>query len=315
MEFSALFRKRNVTMLITACLTVFMVACLFAGTLPTAPLAVLCAACAGVLLVFGRHSHGGILTIDSYAQRSRLSGLPPAFKTVCTLVLLLLCVCSHNPWPPLAMFAVMLLLTVAVGGMELHDYLSMLALPAVFLLMSGIALLWDYAPSPDGVLRVGFFHGWLVVTPAAQATARLVMARAFGAVSCLYFLSLSTPMSELISVVRKAHVPTVVIELAVLIYRYIFVLLSTYHSMKDAAASRLGYDGLKQSLRTTGKTYGNLLARSFRRAGACLDAMESRCYDGDIRFLERERKPVPAGAAVTAVVLIAAMAAGVIVTW
>ena len=60
--------------------------------------------------------------------------------------------------------------------------------------------------------------------------------------------------------------------------------------MKDSAASRLGYRGLKRSLRTTGLVYGGLLANSFRRAGACFDAMESRCYTGQIAFLTPKKK-------------------------
>ena len=60
--------------------------------------------------------------------------------------------------------------------------------------------------------------------------------------------------------------------------------------MKDSAASRLGYRGLKRSLRTTGLVYGGLLANSFRRAGACFDAMESRCYTGQIAFLTQKKR-------------------------
>ncbi len=299
----------------TAILTAFLMVCLFVGTLSTIPLAVLCVGSAGFFILFGHHSHSGIVAIDQFAQHSRLSAWNPTFKTVGVLILLIACVASHSPWPPLAMFFVMLLLTVAAGGLDLDHYLSLIALPAVFLLLSGIVLLWEYAPSADGVWNIAFWHGWLSVTAENQVRARLVMARAFGAVSCLYFLSLSTPMSELISVGRRAHIPAIVLELAVLIYRYIFILLSTYRTMKDAAASRLGFDGYKQGIATTGKIYGNLLARSFRRAEACLDAMESRCYDGEIRFLEREKKPVSGVQLVGAIVLILAMLTGVIVTW
>ena len=101
-----------------------------------------------------------------------------------------------------------------------------------------------------------------MVTAAAQARAGLVMSRALGAVSCLYFLSLSTTLPEILSVLRKARVPAGVTELAVLIYRYIFILLSACHAMRDAAASRLGYSGFRRSIRTTGAVYGNLLAAS-----------------------------------------------------
>lgn len=132
------------------------------------------------------------------------------------------------------------------------------------------------------------------------------MTRALGAVGCLYFLSLSTPVPELLDALRRARVPEVVGDLAVLIYRYIFILFATFRSMRDAAASRLGYAGPVRSLRTTGRVYGGLLAHSFQRAQACFDAMESRCYDGGIRFLTRE-KPVRAPHALVCGALTAGM--------
>ena len=91
-----------------------------------------------------------------------------------------------------------------------------------------------------------------------------------------------------------------------MIYRYIFILFATFRSMRDAAASRLGYAGPVRSLRTTGRVYGGLLAHSFRRAQACFDAMESRCYDGGIRFLTRV-KPVRAPHALVCGALTAGM--------
>ena len=135
--------------------------------------------------------------------------------------------------------------------------------------------------------------GWLVLDAAAQATARLVVARALGALGCLYWLSLSTPLPEVLEVLRRVHVPGPVLDLAVLIYRYIFVMLDTAARMHISAASRLGYEGAGRSLRTTGLVYANLLGRSFGRARVCQQAMESRGWEGDIRFLVRP-KPVRA---------------------
>ena len=278
-----------------AVLAGFVLFSLFVGTLPTAAVLALCVLAGGALAVFGHHSHGGVLVIDVYARRSRYFAWSPALKTGGCVLLLVLCVASTSPWVPLALALIMAFLTVW-GGIRFHDYLALLSLPAAFLLLSGLALLWDYVPVMDGVAAIPLWNGWLVVTAAAQVRARLVMARALGAMSCLYFLSLSTTMPEILSVLRRAHVPSVMTELAVLIYRYLFVLLSAYETMQDAAASRLGYSTFARSIRTTGAVYGNLLAASFRRAGACFDAMESRCYDGEIRFLERE-KPVTLPAA------------------
>ena len=285
---------------------------LFVGQLPPVWLA---AVCLGVVLFFllaGGHHHDGVLTMDVYARRSRLCRENAAFKTGVSLLLLILCICCQSPIPPLCLFVFLSAVTVAAGGIKLRTYLSLLTLPGVFLLLSGLTLLWDYTSKlpEEAVLSLPFFGGWLAVLPATQSLAMLVLSRALGAVSCLYFLSLSTPLPELLAVLRRVHVPAIMVELAVLIYRYIFILLSTFREMKDSAASRLGYRGLKRSLRTTGLVYGGLLANSFRRAGACFDAMESRCYTGQIAFLT-EKKRVTAKVVGLLVLPVLGMLAGV----
>lgn len=265
---------------------------LFAGQLPPVWLVAVCLVAVLLFLLGGGHHHDSVLTMDVYARRSRLCRENAAVKTLGSLCLLFLCIGSSSPLPPLCLFVFLSIVTVAAGGVKLREYLSLLGLPAVFLLLSGLTLLWDfYQKLPkEAVVSLPFFGGWLAVVPVAQWLGMLVLSRALGAVSCLYFLSLSTPLPELLAVLRRAHVPAIVVELAVLIYRYIFILLATFRDMKDSAASRLGYRGLKRSLHTTGLVYGGLLANSFRRAGACFDAMESRCYTGQIAFLTSKKK-------------------------
>lgn len=298
-------------MVLTALLAAAVGWCLFYGALPPLALGAVCAAAGVALATLGRHKHGGgILHIDVLAQRSRLLGVNPALKTWGSLALLAICVASDHPAVGLVLLALCAVLTVAVGGVSLGDYLSILALPAAFLLLSTLAILFSFGPAPIGVLSFPLLGGYFSVTPTAQLRAAMVLCKALGAVSCLYLLSLSTPLAELIAVLRRAHVPAVVVELMYLIYRYLFILLEMHRSMHDAAESRLGYAGATASLRTTGAVYAGLLARSFRRAGVCFDAMESRCYDGEIRFLA-SAKPVTAlhaSAAGCLVVFVSALA-------
>lgn len=291
--------------MISAVLAAFVLFGLCVGTVPAGAAAALGLLSGAALWLFGRRGHGTVLIIDAYARRSRYFSWSPALKTAACMLLLILCTVSPSPWVPLALAVILAFLTVAGGGVTFRGYLALLSLPAAFLLLSALALLWDYVPAGEGVAALPLWRGRLVITAAAQARARLVTARALGAVSCLYFLSLSTSVPEILAVLRHLHVPQVITELAVLIYRYLFVLLLTCRSMKDAAASRMGYSGFARSIRTTGAVYGNLLSSSFRRAGACFDAMESRCYDGEIRFLQRE-KPVT----VPAALLLGGLAAG-----
>ncbi len=279
--------------MITALLAGVVLWSLFAETLPPVPLAAISAATVFVSFLLGRHHSHGPTAMDSLARSSRLCGENASFKAAASGLLLILSTASPTPLPPLFLFFFLSGITVVMGNIPVRKYFALFWLPAAFLLLSALTLLWDfYRVLPENeVLSLPFFGGWLAVTPASQSLGGLVLSRALGAVSCLYFLSLSTPLPELFAVLRRIHTPEVVLDLCMLIYRYLFILLATAHDMRDSAASRLGYASLLKSLRTTGLVYGRLLANSFRRAGQCFDAMESRCYTGKIAFLT-QRKPL-----------------------
>ncbi len=277
-------------MIITALLTFLVLWCILYGILPHSIVFCLCVITSGFFAVMCRHKHEGFLTIDIIAQNSRLNKANPALKFWMVLMLMLLSVFSNSYFVGLSLAVIMLVLIVFAGGMGLHDYLSILALPLSFLLLSGLALLIEYSPQPAGVINLQVFQGYFIVSRPAQLRAALVLSRAFGAISCLYLLSLSTTMSEIIGVLRRFHTPDIIIELMYLIYRYTFILLDMHRSMKDAAASRLGFINFSTVVHTTGRIYSNLLARSYRQANINFDAMESRCYTGEIRFLESHKK-------------------------
>ncbi len=289
--------------MVTSILTGLVLWWLFFGTIPSPALLAFSICMSLVFLRIGHHEHDNVFTIDRLARRSAFYSVNPTLKVWSSVILLILCIAAQTPWMPLIMTLVLCVLTVWIGRISWHDYLSKFSFPAVFLLLSAIALLWSFVPQPGGCIDIPCFGGYLSVLPEAQQAARLLLARALGAVSCLYFLSLSTPMPEIITVLRNAKVPSVITDLAILIYRYIFLLFDTYHKMCNAAESRLGFCGLRKSLRTTGQLYALLLSNSFHKASACFDAMESRCYHSEIRFLT-QKKPITRKSAVAASTLL-----------
>ena len=118
----------------------------------------------------------------------------------------------------------------------------------------------------------------------------LLFTRALGAVSAMYMMTLATPASEMIGVLKRIHVPKMIVELMYLIYRFIFLLSDTHSQMKQAAVSRLGTCDFRTSCRTFGSTAGNLLVASLKKADTYYDSLLSRCYDGDLCFLEEEKR-------------------------
>ncbi|HBT95388.1 MAG TPA: cobalt ECF transporter T component CbiQ [Coriobacteriia bacterium] len=291
--------------MITAVLSTAVAFLLFFGKLPLPALIPLCIVLGVLIALLNRHHHDNTLSIDVLAQISRLNKVNPGLKLSALLIAMISCVASQTVFTGLFLLVVVCLLAVCAGGLSLHHYVRVLALPISFLMIGTLALLFAVSSEPLGLLSFNVFGFWLSVTPDTQATAALVVSRAMGAVSCLCLIGLTTPMSEIIGVLRRLHCPEVVIDLMYLIYRYLFILLSVHREMRDAAKSRLGFRNFRNNVRSTGMIYSSLLSRSYHFASRNYDAMESRCYSGGIVFLEH---PAPIGAAqvVVAVCLVSA---------
>lgn len=283
--------------MIAAFLVGFVLYAMLAGRYPW-PFPIVIAVVAGLAYrILAYQEHRTLLPVDRYARGSRFRRIPAGEKLFFCAVWMAFCLAARTPWQPLVLGAVLAALSVWGGGeIRLGQYLALLAVPLSFLMLSALTLLWHSVPEgADAILVMPWSGGCLGVTKESQSLAGLVTARALGAVSCLYFLSLSTPLPQLLMTLRRWHFPSVIMELAFLIYRYIFVLLETVQHMQCAARSRLGYAGTRRSIRTTGLVYGGLLARSYHSAQARFQAMESRTVGTELRFTQGPGDSAPTG--------------------
>lgn len=289
--------------MITAALSGIVVYSMLAGRLAYHLAILVSVAAAVVCLALSGHDHGDVLSIDRYAGRSAFACTAAGEKMAVCAVLLAGCLYSVKIWQPLALAGTLLVLTVWGGrGIGLRQYLNLFRIPLGFLLLSAATLLWRFTTSAQDTLLVfPWPGGYLAVTQASQQLAYRVTARALGAVSCLYFLSLSTPLTEILTTLRRWHLPAPVTDLAFLTYRFVFVLVQTVRNMQCSATSRMGYSGVLRSIRTTGAVYGTLLGKSFCKARIQFQAMESRCTGTELRFWAAER---PAGSAVQRGILV-----------
>lgn len=255
------------------------------------------------------HKHGGsVLSVDYYAYASHMRSWNATFKVIFSMLCLLLCLILNNIYVSIAVILIMGYMTVVIGGLELDHYISMLLIPIVFLLFGSAAIAVGFSWNPVGQYNLNVF-GWFYIYCSQESLwkASGLIFKALGAVSALYMMTLTTPLSELIVVLRKAHIPKVIIELMNMIYRYIFIMLDTHSRMKNSAEARLGYVDFKTSCYSFGQVASNLLIVSLKRGTDYYNALESRCYNGDLQFLEEEkpiRKNQVAGAAVVVALLI-----------
>lgn len=236
------------------------------------------------------HKHQGAESIDSYAFTSGMRNVNASFKVLFSVTLLVLCLVLDHIWVSVAVMVSMALLTICVGGLSIRRYLSLMSIPIAFIVMGSIAIAAGVSARPFGEFRLDLHLFYLYTDrPDILRAVRLGL-KALGAVSAMYMLTLSTPASEIISVLGRARLPKLLIELMHMIYRFIFILMDVQSKMSTAARARLGYVDFRRSCYTFGNIAGNLLILSFRKAGIYYDALESRGYDGELKFLEEEKK-------------------------
>ena len=226
-----------------------------------------------------------MIEMDRYAHQSPLREISPALKCVFALGSLLICAGGQSPAVCLLVFGVMGWVSIQKAGAGMRDFLRLCSIPFWFVLIGVLTIAVQVSKTPEGIAWVKCGAVWLVLTPAALFRAVLIFLRSMAGVSCLCFLYLSTPVSQLLGLLERLHVPEIVRELMLLTYRFIFILLDRTALLFTAQKSRLGHAGMAGSLRSLGILGGTVLIKSFQHASGVLCAMESRGYDGTVRYL------------------------------
>ena len=212
------------------------------------------------------HQHGGYFSIDLYAFKSKLRSINPEFKLISALLTLILTIIFNNIFVSGYVLFLMFFISVNLGGMDFREYISILLTPLSFIILASIGIALGISSEYMGEfhIKIGVFY---IYTSKDQLieTAKLII-KVLACVSVMQGLILSTMPYEIINALRKLHVPKLIIELMNLIYRFIFILIESYSNMTS-----------------------NILVVSLKKANAYYTAMEARCFDGDLNFLEDKK--------------------------
>ena len=223
---------------------------------------------------------------DTYAQKENfITGIEARTKIVFTAIALAINLIAQTIYPSLsiAFFCVAILLIIGIP-------LRLLALRLVIpLVMAAVVLVTQIFFYGDTVLFTIPVAG-LNITGYEEGLFRgiLIMCRVIGGVSLILFLSLSTPAYKLLLAAVWFKVPKIIIELSLLIYRYVFVLLEEMLNIRNAQRVRLGYHNWSQSMKSLSTLGGSLIFRAYDRAERIFEAMTARGYTGSmsLRYAE-----------------------------
>lgn len=227
-----------------------------------------------------------MISIDKLAYISELRKTNSMEKFIFAIVTMLLCTILNNIIDSIVVLLLMSFITVVKGKIPVRSYLNLILIPLVFLIIGVITIGINIVEGQSVLFSFSIFNIKLGCTEESVLSAGRIFFKSLASVSCLYFLTLTTPIFEVLVVLKKLRIPKLFVELMGLIYRFIFVLLETANMILISQSSRLGYSTIKTSYKSLGKLVTALFVSSYKRSQDIYTAMESRCYEGDINLLE-----------------------------
>lgn len=229
-------------------------------------------------------------TLEYYSYNSKINSWNPHLKFWYSMVLIVLGIILSNIYISISIVFICGFITIFLGKISLKKYIDFFKVPIIFLLISVAVININFSKNITDFYYFNIGDLYIYTTDENIKKSCILFWRALSGVSSMYMLALSTPLNEIIYVIKKVRTPQIIIELMYLVYRFIFIMRDSYKSMRKSIESRLGFIDYRTSLLSFGKIISNILIISLRKSNSFYDAMESRCYRGEIIFFLKEKK-------------------------
>ncbi len=230
--------------------------------------------------------------IDRYAYLSRVRAQDPA-----AIALLVLLLCLFLDRPPVGLLATvwMVVLSVWWAGLPGRPVIRMLLAEGLSLVLIslGVALSIGLAYPDSLPWRWELGPLWIASGPAQLDRTIGLVSRALGCAAAMNFLALTTPLVDLVDLLRRFRAPTLILDLITVSYRFVFTLLESLERMRTAQECRLGYATAGRGIRSAGLLGSRLFIDAYQRGKRLEIALASRGYAGELRVLPGEHRHDP----------------------
>lgn len=217
------------------------------------------------------------MRIEAAAYASRWQCVAPAAKALFAAAGMAAAWIALRPGTLAALAGMTMLVALCGARVPPRIYAAVLFAPLGFLLLSCLTML--VTPGMNGA-----WHFTRALLPTVERTAL----RSLAMLAALLGLVLTTPLPDLLSLLRRLRTPELLLDLMALCYRMLFVLRQAWDEGVIAQSARLGYRGWRQAWRSTGLLAGQMAVQVWQRAAALQMAADARGYQGTLRFLPAE---------------------------
>ena len=228
------------------------------------------------------------MIIDDYAYKNKLYKLNPNIKFAIGMLLLILSLINPYNYISLLIIGLMSFVIVAIAKIEFKDYIYFIKIPLVFLIISIVMILLNFTKNQESLLySVKIGNLYIGISNESMVSAIHLFFRSLSCLTCIYFLMLTTPFNQLIFVFKKLHLPDVVLEISLLMYRFIFIFMEEVADIKKSQELRFGYINFKNGYNSFGLLVNMLFKRMMIRYDEMSIALDMKLYDGEFHLIEK----------------------------
>ena len=216
------------------------------------------------------------------SSRGILQNLDPRIKLIGTLLLIATAASAHT-------ITVVIALAVVTFGLALLSRISLRTLSPIWIGMfvfSGMIGLPALFLVPGPILATIPWLGWQISATGLRSAAFLIL-RSEISITLSFILITTTQWTHVLKSLRIFGIPTLIVVILSMTYRYIFLMLQSASDMFEARQSRvIGKLPDNEARRLAAATVGVLLSKSFQLSNDVFMAMQSRGFRGEVYILD-----------------------------
>lgn len=221
--------------------------------------------------------------IDKHVYTNEMRDFSPKLKICYSFLLIILALVSENQIIHLVILLLNTFLISFIVKIKFESYFKLLIVPMVFILFSVISIAINLSTSQliNPIISYKVYSIYIGITRESIAQGSLLFTRSIAAISASYFLLFTTPMVDLIKLLKSLNLPKEIIELMVLTYKFIFILLDESKKIYEAQAMRNGYKNISNSYQSIGILIKMLLLNTLNRYKAMQETLKIRQFSGE----------------------------------
>lgn len=183
-----------------------------------------------------------MLDMDAYAYSNPWSQKSPEGKALLGLGTMLLAMVSQQLWIQGLLILFLGFVVVCLAKIPFPYYIKLFRIPVSFLILGMVTMLVTLSTTGEGLIwHISVGNVFLGISPSGLPVAGLLLGRCMATLSALYFTALTIPLNQMIRLMKKVHIPILIIELMVLMYRFIHIFLSSVQESLEALQLRNGF--------------------------------------------------------------------------